>query len=385
MKKALIVASVASMIDQFNMPNIRLLQRLGYQVDVACNMEQGSSCSPERIAKMREKLTEMGVGCYHIDCPRSVLRADRHFKALSQLSRLAKENHYALMHCHSPIGGMLARLAFRSHRKKGTKVIYTAHGFHFYKGAPLLNWCLFYPVEKLCARWTDVLITINQEDLDLATRKMSAGRTLYIPGVGISVDRFAGAEGNRAEKRRELGIPEDAFLLCSVGELNVNKNHEIMIRAMAKQPRKDIHYMIAGVGEGKERLLGIARELGLEDRLHLLGYRNDVEQLYRCADVCVFPSIREGQGLAAVEGMASGLPLIVSDNRGTRGFLKHGENALVCKFDDADAFADALTRLYEDPELRCRMAQANQRLSRQFDVSLVCEQMEEIYRNAVKS
>ena len=174
MKRVLMLASVASMIDQFNMPNIALLQKLGYEVDVACNFIEGNTCSDARVAELKQKLQDMHVHCYQIDFARNIKHMGQNMRALRQVEGLMKQNGYVFCHCHSPIGGVVARIA--GHRTK-TKVIYTAHGFHFYQGAPVMNWLVYYPVEKVLSRWTDVLITINHEDYARAKKKFNAGKT----------------------------------------------------------------------------------------------------------------------------------------------------------------------------------------------------------------
>lgn len=175
MKRVLMLASVASMIDQFNMPNIALLQKLGYEVDVACNFIEGNTCSDARVAELKQKLQDMHVHCYQIDFARNIKHMGQNMKALWQVEGLMKQNTYAFCHCHSPIGGVVARIA--GHRTR-TKVIYTAHGFHFYQGAPVMNWLVYYPVEKVLSRWTDVLITINHEDYARAKKEISCWKNL---------------------------------------------------------------------------------------------------------------------------------------------------------------------------------------------------------------
>ena len=221
---------------------------------------------------------------------------------------------YEIIHCHTPIAAFCTRLACRTLRKNGTRVFYTAHGFHFYKGAPLKNWLFFYTAEKLCAKMTDVLITINQEDYALAQKKLKAKRVAYVPGVGIDLEKFSACSVDKKAKREELGIPEDAKLLLSVGELNENKNHETVIRSIADM--KDTHYIIAGDGKRKEKLMSVIEELGLSERVKLLGRRNDIAELCKVSDVFVFPSFREGLSLALMEAMACGLPCAVSEIRG---------------------------------------------------------------------
>jgi len=376
MKKVLVLASVASMIDQFNMPFIKLLKEMGYKVDVACNFKQGNTCTDEKVNQFQEKLSLMGVDYFQIDFARDIAHMRQNIRAYKQVKELLLEKDYVFIHCHSPIGGAFGRLT--GHKTK-TKVIYTAHGFHFYKGAPLKNWLLYYPVEKLLSRWTDVLITINKEDYMLAKNKMHAKKVYYVPGVGIDVVKFANKMVDKDKKRAELGVPTDAFLLLSVGELNKNKNHEVVIRALAQIKDEKIHYAIAGQGKLKKYLCKLATDLGIADRVHLLGYRTDIAELYKAADVCVFPSIREGFGLAAIEGMACGLPLIGSNNRGTGEYLENGKNGFVCEFNDSKSFANAISNLYKDFELRLKMGTLNENKAKSFDIELINQLMKNIY------
>lgn len=565
-KRALQLASVASMIDQFNIPNIQILQSLGYKVDVVADFTHPGTITAERAEDLKKRLADMNVRVFDIPIPRS-LNPKAIFFAYKQVKELLDKENYTLLHCHSPIGGVIARQAAKG--RNGLKVIYTAHGFHFYDGAPLKNWLIFYPIEKYYSRYTDVLITINKEDYKRASEKFHAKKTVYILGVGVDTEKFKPREngrerirtelglkddqilllsvgelnenknhvsvikaiqglklvyvivgkgekkdelervakeqgddvrlvgfrsdvadfydaadmyilpsireglnvslmeamasslpclagrirGNvdlidekggylfdpvnveeirtsvekcienrvgmgehnlqkirnfdlttvhnltseiyrgrggyehlvevlkRQEKRREIGVPINAFLLMSVGELNENKNHSVILKAIANIERKDIHYAIAGKGKLEESLKALAEELGIGDRVHILGFHSDIPELYHASDVCVFPSIREGLGLAAVEGMASGLPLIVSDNRGTRSFVS-SENGVVCKYDDADGFAVAIMKLYKSETCQKKLGDHNSIECKKYDLKEVKMQMKDIYANA---
>ena len=285
----------------------------GHIVDIACN---------EMESAVPNCYREWGCTIHQINCSRSPLKADN-VKAISELSRIVKDNNYDIVHCHTPIASMCTRLACRKIRKLGLKVIYTAHGFHFYKGAPLKNWLLYYPVEKICSYFTDTLITINKEDYDLAKRTMKSKKIEYVPGVGIDVDRFRNVVVDRKAKRQELEIPEDTFLLISVGELNENKNHEVVVKAVGELKDKNIHYAIAGAGHLKEHLLKVAEGVGVQERIHLLGFRSDVNELYKVADLCCFPSKREGLPVALMEAIASGISCLASQIRGNVDLINH--------------------------------------------------------------
>lgn len=287
----------------------------GHTVDVAAN-ETGS--------RIPDCYREWGCRVYPISTSRSPLNKGN-LTAIKQIRKIVSENGYDIVHCHTPIAAMCTRLACRGVRKQGTKVFYTAHGFHFYKGAPLKNWLLYYPVEKVCAHFTDTLITINQEDYALARKKLKAKKIEYVPGVGVDLEKFADVPADRLEKRREMGIPEDAVLLLSVGELNENKNHETVIRAIAGM---DAHYIIAGSGTRQAHLQNVIDTLGMTDRVKLLGYRKDVSELYKAADLFVFPSFREGLSVSVMEAMASGLSVACSRIRGNTDLIDENGGAL---------------------------------------------------------
>lgn len=381
MKKALVVAHVASMIDLFNIPNIRLMIEMGYQVDVATNFIKGYTCSDEKVVALKKTLSEMGVGCCQIDFARNVLKVGQNLNAYRQLRKLIVENEYDMIHCHTPIGGMLSRIAARDLRKKGLKMIYTAHGFHFYKGAPLLNWMLFYPIEKLCSRWTDVLVTITHEDYALAQKKMNAKEVIYVPGVGIDTAAYKQNEcvlELRKKKREEIGMNDDDILLLSVGELNKNKNHEIVIRALAKLVNKNVHYVIAGRGSMKEPLETLANELGVGEQLHLLGFRTDVRDWFKVSDMFAHPSFREGLSVAVMEAMASALPIICTEIRGNTDLIDEGRGGYLFHPDDVDSAYKALKNMTEANDLKSFGAY-NMEKAKTLDVKSVMDMMRTIY------
>ena len=381
MKRALVMASVASMIDQFNMPNIRLMKEMGYEVDVATNFLKGSTCSEEKIAALKETLREMNVRCFQIDFSRNVLNVCENIKAFKQTKKIIDENNYALIHSHSPIGGFLSRIAARNDRKNGTKMIYTAHGFHFFKGAPLMNWLIFYPIERICSRWTDVLVTITHEDYQLAQKKMYAKEVVYVPGVGINTAAFSPKEEDaaiNARKREELGLAMTDTVMLSVGELNKNKNHEIILRAMARLGRKDLHYLIAGRGELKEYLEQLAIELGVSGQFHLLGFRTDVKELFKTADFFAHPSFREGLSVAVMEAMANGLPVICTKIRGNTDLIEDNKGGYLFKPAEQETAYTALKNIMDSLD-RNYMGLYNLKKSEGLDVKAVLEEMRKMY------
>lgn len=373
--RALILASVASMIDQFNMQNIQLLLDNGYAVDVACNCKVGNSISDERVQDLIKRLSEKGVSVIDVPIPREITNVKGIIKSLKQVKKMCDENHYNLLHCHSPIGSVVARLAAKNARKHGTKVIYTAHGFHFYKGAPKINWLIFYPIEKFCSRFTDVLITINKEDYNFAKKHMKAKTIEYIPGVGVDTKKFKLNNFNKSAKKKELGLNENDIMILSVGELNQNKNHEVVIKAIGKLNNPNIHYFIAGQGDKKQYLIELAENLKVN--LHLLGYRTDIIELLNVADIFAFPSFREGLSVALMEAMSAGLPCIVSEIRGNVDLIDISGGVL-CQPDDVVAFSEGIKNLSYN-EKRDTLGKHNVDIMKFFDVNKIMIMMSKLY------
>ena len=381
MKKALQVASVASMIDQFTMPNINILQELGYEVDVVANFEFGSTSSKERVEEFQKELKDVNVNVFNLLFNRKIF--DKcNIQVYKQLKKIIDENDYEIIHCHSPIGGVITRLAARRARKKGTKVIYTAHGFHFYKGSSLVNWLIYYPVELICSWFTDVLITINKEDYSLAQKRMKAKQISYIPGVGIETDRFKQIV-DRVEKRKSLDINKDEVMLFSVGELNKNKNHQIIIKAISRLNNPKVKYYIAGKGDLESDLKEEIGKLNLDKQVYLLGFRNDIAELSKAADIFCFPSYREGLSVALMEILAAGVPVVCSNIRGNKDLVHQKKGGYLCNVENVDDYVEALNILIKDSNLRESMRKYNLIRSNDYDVKIVNKSMKQIYQGVV--
>ncbi len=374
MKKVLIVTSTASMIDQFLLPSITLLQEMGYEVNIACNFISGNTCTPAKIASVKNYLEAIHVSYFQVDIVREVFDFKAHVRAYKDLLNILSEGGYSFVHCHSPIGGVIARLAAR---KANVKVFYTAHGFHFYKGAPLKNWVLYYPVEKFCSYFTDVLITINHEDYNFAQQKLRAKKVYYVPGVGVDTSNINRDTSVRKELREQYGIPADKSLLLSVGELNLNKNHEIVIRAIAKMP--GVYYMVAGQGFLRQKYEALIKELNIEDRVILLGFCNDILDLYNAADLFVFPSFREGLSVSLMEAMAIGLPVACSKIRGNVDLIDTDGG----RFFDPHNEKDILTAISEilgmSPDEKMALGIHNKNKILRFDIEKVNRKLRLIY------
>lgn len=362
--KILYVTTISGTMNFFK-SFINELIKNGHAVELACNCE----------TPVDSFYDDLGCVVHSISFSRSPL-SKSNLTAYKQLKTLVETGEYDIVHCHTPVAAMITRLACRGVRKKGTKVFYTAHGFHFYKGAPKLNWLIYYPIEKICSYFTDVLITINKEDYALAQKRFKAKKVEYVPGVGIDVNKFANPGVTKEQKREELGIPQDAKLLISVGELNKNKNHETVIRAIKDL---DVYYIIAGYGELQDYLQNLIDELNLSDRVKLLGYRTDIAELNAAADIFVFPSFREGLPVSLMEAMASGLPCIVTKIRGNVDLITDGEGGYLCNPSSPQEFAKAIENILNNGSLIETMQNTNIQKVKGFDVLNISKKMQEIY------
>ncbi len=379
--KALVIASVASMIDQFNIPNIEIMQKLGYAVEVACNFREGNTCDDKKIVELKEKLTSMNVRFYDINFFRDVTNISENLVAYRQLKKIFKENRYKIVHCHAPISGILGRIVANKYRKNGTKVIYTAHGFHFYKGAPLKNWLLYFPVEWFMSFFTDVLITINREDYRLARNCMHPKRVEYVPGVGIDRSKFTGnvlTGEEKTEIRNSLGVKDGETMILSVGELIPRKNHEIIIKALHKLKNKKIKYFICGQGELNDYLQSLINDLNLTENVKLLGFRTDISALCCSADLFAFPSLQEGLPVALMEAMASGLPCVVSRIRGNVDLISENKNGCFFSPMSEDGAVKAVRRVIKMNKNTVK--DYNMEVLENYSIESVNKKMVKIYR-----
>ncbi|MDW2799655.1 glycosyltransferase family 4 protein [Clostridium boliviensis] len=383
-KKALLVTTVSGFVPQFEMSNVYILRNMGYEIHYATNYNTPSYGNDNR------RLKGTGIIQHQIDFVRSPFKI-QNIKVYFQLKQLMIDEHFDLVHCHTPMGSVIARIA--AHATKTYPVIYTAHGFHFFKGAPYINWFLYYPVEKLLSYFTDQLICINQEDYERSKKHFHAKHLNYIPGVGLDINKEQKAvDINR--KKQELGLHSDKFILLSSGELIKRKNHETIIRAI--RDYKDnyasvpFHYIICGQGVLEGYLKDLADSLKVSNYISFLGYRNDMMEILQIADLFIFPSYQEGLPMALLEAMAYGLPVICSDIRGSRDLMGKCEKdtmnvcdggILIKHADDVKSFSKAIYLILQNKELLNEMSSKNKIKVKNFSQINVNEAMINIYNN----
>lgn len=374
-KKILFVATVVKThIMQFHIPYLKMLQEMGWETAVAARNDY------DNPADCRIPYCD---NFYDIPFARVPWKWDN-LRAYIMLKEIMEKGDYDVIHCHTPVGAMIARLAARSVRKKGAKVVYTAHGFHFFAGAPMINWLLYYPAEWLMAPMTDVLITMNREDYDRARKHMRAKRIVYVPGVGLDTGKFANLSLDVTEKRRSLGFGPEDFLMLTVAEMTKNKNHTMVLKAMAQLKSAPeyahIHYVICGRGGQRHALEEEAKALGIEDHVHFLGYRTDAAELYHCCDLFVFLSYREGLPLALMEAMSCGMPILCSKIRGNTDLIDDDISGIFTRNDPEDV-STRILELRKDPEKRTLLGNAASEKVKAFDQEIAHRRMKEIYES----
>jgi glycosyltransferase EpsD len=359
-KRILFVANVTKEhILKFHVPSIRRLKEEGWIVDVACSgSEDVPYCDHQ----------------YHTSWKRSPF-TPKNIIGYLELRKIINKNHYDVVYCHTPVGGMLARLAAVKARKKGTKVVYFAHGFHFYAGAPLSHWLIYYPVERLLARWTDTIITINKEDYQNAKNRLKYKSVYRLNGMGIDLERFIGI--NRAESRArcraELNIPQDALVMVYLAELTPNKNQRMLLDTLKLLlvHHPNTYLLLAGIDHSDGLLQEYADEIGVRDQVRFLGWREDKEVLYAASDVCTASSIREGFGLNIVEALASGLPVVATGNRGHRTIIKDGVNGYLVDINDSKGMSKRIIQILTDNTFK----EYSLTKLRKYDEKVICEKI----------
>lgn len=382
-KRVLIVASVVSFIEWFNKENVEYLrEQLGCEVHIACNFDYMEDTDEVRTVAYLDKLRAEGVILHNIHFARSPLNKEN-VAAFQKLKRVIASERFDLIHCHTPAASMLTRFAAREARKNGCTVMYTCHGFHFHNAAPKKNWMIYYPVEKFCSHFCDYIVTINKEDFNRA-KKFHAKNVRYIPGVGVDISKIKETVVDQKAYKRSIGIPEECVMLLSVGEMIERKNHEVIIRALGKLQNPNIYYVICGKGPLKEHLEQLARGQGITDNVVFLGFRRDIPELCNTADISAFPSRIEGLGLAGIEAMAAGVPLVSSNVHGILDYVIDGKTGYACNPDDVDGFVKAISKLASSKELRSGMKDECLKAVEPFEIRNALRTMWNIYDEILK-
>jgi glycosyltransferase involved in cell wall biosynthesis len=342
MKKILYVTTVSLTLNTFLIPHMNHLIRNGFIVEAASNIDVPFS----------KEFLDLDINHTKVNFSRNPINPIN-IKAYREIVKLQREKQFDIVNVHTPVAAFITRLALRNSK---VKVVYTAHGFHFYKGAPIINWLLYYPLERLAARWTDVILTINKEDLERAKcfTLRNCGQVYLISGVGIEETKYYIENFHRNSYRENLNLKEEEFVILVLAELNKNKNHIQIIKAMyllQKQYPK-IKVLFAGRGPLEKKLRKIVEKLKLNNNINFIGFRNDIPQLLHSCDCIGLFSYREGLGKCLLEGMLLGKPLIATNTRGARELICHGDNGFLVELGDYRELSEYIEKIYKDESLK---------------------------------
>lgn len=365
--KILYTATVLSHICQFHLPYLQTLQEAGVEVHVAAR---------DNLAEKNGLQLKYADRYFNIPFQRSP-KDSRNLKAYTQLKELLKKEHYDVIVCNTPMGGIITRLAAQTMRRQGTKVVYMAHGFHFYQGAPKKNWLVFYPIEKFMARYCDVLITINEEDYALARKKFHT-KVEHIHGVGVSAERYHPvSDVERREMRKAEGLSDNDFVILCTGELNQNKDQKTLIAAAAKLKNTipNLKVLLAGNGPLEQALRDQIQAERLGNIVKLLGYRTDLEKVVPAVDLVVSCSHREGMPLNIIEAMLCKKAVVVSENRGHRELVDNSITGYLVPAGDGDQLSQRITELALDEDKRGRMSTEGYRKATKYTVAAVRKEL----------
>jgi len=365
MKKVLFTATVDSHIINFHIPYLKWFKENGYEVHVATNGE--------------DKIPFCDVK-HKVSFERNPLKINN-IKAIRQLKKIIEKEKCEIIHCHTPMGSVVTRLATMKARKKyNVKVIYTAHGFHFYKGAPLINWMIYYPIEKWLSKCTDCLITINKEDYNLAKRKFRTKQIELVHGVGVDENKFKNIKINKEEKLKELDLQSNKKIVITVAELTKGKNHETIIRAI--KDMDNVYYLICGEGKLENYLKELVNQLGMKDKVIFLGFRKDINELLSISDLFVFPSYREGLPVAVMEAMFVGVPILASNIRGITDLIT--DDKYLISANDVEKYKYCIEELLSNKEICNKVIEDNSKNINTYSLQNIENEMKKIYNN-VKS
>jgi glycosyltransferase EpsD len=366
-KKVLFVATIDGHILSFHLPYLKWFQENGYQTFVAAN---GNEDIPYCDVKINLCIQRSPFSLQNI-------------RAYRELKPLIGKNNFRLIHGHTPVGGVLTRLSGRKFRKNGLTVLYTAHGFHFYRGGSKLSWMIFYPIEKYLSKITDGLITINTEDFEIAKNKFHARRTFLFGGVGYDETRFFIRNPmDRNDYRQQMGYSQNEILLIYVAELSKRKNQGLLLNVLKKLREQHLNVRLLLVGG--DALNGayqtMAKELDLEDAVDFLGLRNDVDRLIPMCDIVVASALNEGQGINILEAMACGVPVVATTTKGHRDLIENGEGGFLIPWKNIQSgFVEKIRELISDKELYKKIEAGGLKTAERYTKQRSLEQMIEIY------
>lgn len=373
--KILYVTTVSLTLNTFLIPHIKYLIEKGNNIQIASNID----------VELAKEFINSNIKHTKIDFSRNPISLSNK-KAYIQIKELYEKERFDIIHVHTPVASFITRLALRNEE---VKIIYTAHGFHFYKGAPLINWLVYYPLEKIASRWTDTLVTINNEDLEIAKRfnLRNSGKVELMHGVGIEANVYELINFNKDLYKEYLGLNKQDFIILILAELNKNKNHIQIIRAIKILQDKypNIKVLCAGKGPLENKLKNKVKSLGLDNNIKFIGFRSDIKELLQISDCIGLFSLREGLGKCLLEGMIAGKALIATNTRGPKELIEHNKNGFLVKIKDYKETAKYIEEIYLDKEKRSNFGEKSKIKIKEYLIENVLDEIYKFHFNDVSS
>ncbi len=370
MKKILFVATVYHHLASFHKPFMKMFHDRGFEVHAIGSNSMGR----------KDELTAMGIICHDMEFYRIPL-SSKNIRALKTLDDLFRHEYFELIHVHTPTAAFFTRYIASKH-KQG-KIIYTAHGFHFYRGAPLKNWLLYYYAEKLAVRWTDGLIVMNKEDYQLGKKLgyKEKENLFKVHGVGVDLTEFRWDDSkNDSNIRKELGLKDDTLIVSCVAELSARKNQLFLLENWQSVVEKcpNTHLILVGTGRSEREIKEYIEKQTIQN-VHLIGFRRDINQIISSSDIVTLVSKHEGLPKCLMEAMACGKIVVTTNVRGSRDLVEHESTGMVVGLDDGASLVQSFVTLLQSEQLRLEYGQNGQRKVQNYSLQVVLQEMDEIY------
>ncbi len=373
MKKVLMMAPMGSVHRRFNAANIEALRNLGCEVHLLANFEKGDGTEQQNL-EYAERCRQEGIVIHSLPFVRASLL--KNIGLVKEIKSLFKRENFNIIHAHTETGGLLLRLSISAAER--AKFVYTPHGMSFYKGAPLKTQLIYRPIERWICGGMDANLGMNLEELDVL-QKWDRKTAYYVHGIGLDLKRNQSVTVSREEIRNRFGIPDDAMMIVSVGELDDNKNHSSVVRALGELRQNNLYYVVCGVGTKRDELIALAKSCGIGDKVILAGYRKDIPNILHAADLFIFPSYHEGLPVSLMEAMASGLPVICSKIRGNVDLIQEGRNGFLFNPNDYNTLIPKIQAIISNRELVKYMSEQNKEDVEGFSYRVVVNELETIY------
>lgn len=369
-RKVLFTANTLRHLYLCHLPYLKFFKENGYEVHTATDDDM-VLCNVSKSFKLSLKRTPYSF---------------KNIKAIFELKKILNSEKYEIIHTHTPMGAVVTRMAVKLARLKDVKVIYTAHGFHFFKGCPWINYILYYPIEKILSRYTDMIITINNEDYEFA-KKYFKTDIRFVPGVGFNEEKFSNKLSLIEQKqfRKSIGLNNDDYVISYVAEISRRKRHNYLLKTISKMDITNEKFLFIG-DDSKIRIVKrLITKYKLDGVVKIIGFNNDVSKYLDITDLVVSVSKQEGLPLNVMEAMYKEKTIIVTDCRGNSDLIQHNVNGLVVGLNDKQGLIDAIKCLKYNKKLAKKLGSNNKSIIGDYSIKNIMPKMEKIYEELLRN